>query len=236
MADKILSRLGIYDILGVLFSGICMGASTLVLLKISGVNVEIIKDETLAFFIFSYMAGFVFQEFTSFLQRKWFNRGNKLLLKAIRYKEHHNLYMEKAEVEEVKQQVLNKIKKQSKQTIIDDQSANIVYNYCKNYISKNEATARVDRDQALAAMARSLSLYCFLAPLIFLLPLTFEITPILSVSWRFVISCFLLALSALFYFRFKRFTYRRFIAIYRYYLYNEIWNKKDSQICQEDTH
>ena len=223
MADKILSRLGIYDILGVLFSGICMGASTLVLLKISGVNVDIVKNETFAFFIFSYIAGLIFQEFTSFLQRTWFNRGNRLLLKALRYKECDNLYMEKAEVNEVKQQVLDKIKKQSLQKITNDQSTNIVYNYCKNYISKKEATARVDRDQALAAMARSLSLYCFLSPLIFLLPLIFEITPIVPLWARFVIPCLLLALSVLLYFRFKRFTYRRFIAIYRYYLYNEIW-------------
>ena len=38
----------------------------------------------------------------------------------------------------------------------------------------------------------------------------------------------LVLLGLLLYHRFTRFTYRRFIAIYRYYLYNEIWNKKDS--------
>lgn len=33
-------------------------------------------------------------------------------------------------------------------------------------------------------------------------------------------------LGLLLYHRFARFTYRRFVTIYRYYLYNEIWNKK----------
>ena len=143
--------------------------------------------------------------------------------------------MEGKEIDEINKHVSDKL------GIGDiNRKDNIVYNYCKSYYYDNTETSSIDRDQAIAAMARSLCFYCFMAAIIPLCKLIclFKAP---SVSCCAIISfigiiLLLLVLGILLYTRFTRFTYRRIIAIYRYYLYHEIWKASDKSLrkcCDE---
>ncbi len=234
MFDKILSRLGIYDILGVLITGICICTSSLLLLRLVGINIDLIRNETFIFLIFSYVIGLIFQEFTSLLQRKIFNRNNKLRLKSIKTKHNHFLYMEKYEIDIINEYIQNKLPLKDKKNFISmNEDINIVYDYCKNYMAKYGDSTGSNRDQAIAGMARSLALYCFLAPLFFLFLLSPYGSPNFSVWIYIAVSGVLFLLSVLFYYRFQRFTIRRIITFYKYYLYNQILCEKDNYDIKE---
>ena len=69
--DKIFERLGIYDILGVLLSGICMTVTTICLLHVFyPINgIDYFNIDAWHFLLISYAVGLVFQELANFLQQ-----------------------------------------------------------------------------------------------------------------------------------------------------------------------
>lgn len=224
VVDKILSRLGIYDIIGVWFSGAIIAYMTKFMLQACWRDISIsILEKPFSAILICYAIGLVFQELTSFIHKTCICKNkNRYLRNAITPKSQYYLFMEEKEIDTVNQYVAKKLNLED--SVRKD---NIIYYYCKNYYYRNANTIGSERDQVIAAMARSLSFYCFVAIIIpfmkwsdLLQSSTANCCNILLVIGLAVL---LIGLGCLFYERFKRFTYRRFITIYRYYLYNEIW-------------
>lgn len=234
MFDKILSRLGIYDLLGVLITGICISTTSLLLLRTMRIHIELIRDEPFLFFIFSYILGLVFQELASFVQRNLIHKKNRLRSKAVKTKKNHYLYMEEYEIDRINEYVRQALLVKDKKTPINlKEDTNIIFNHCKNYMAKHGDMTGCNRDQAIAGMARSLSLYCFFAPLFFLLLFSPCGNGYFSIWFYILVSGALLLFSVLFYYRFRRFTLRRIIKIYRYYLYNQVLSEKNNSTSKE---
>lgn len=234
--DTILSRLGIYDIIGVLLSSALITYITKIMVEALWSSVYLsVLDNALMAFLICYFVGLIFQEITSFVHKNWICRSkNRYLINAITPSSQHYMLMEDEEIDVVNKYVSDKLG-------IGDlkRKDNIIYNYCKNYYVKNANTVGADRDQAIAAMARSLSFYCFVATLVPLIKIiclfsnsSVKCCNIILLS---VLITGLVLLGFLLYHRFARFTYRRFITIYRYYLYNEICSKPDRRVFQKDS-
>ena len=90
MLDNILSRLGIYDLMGVLYTGTIISVTLwfinsvfdIVNLQFQALDV----NGTFLFIVISYFLGLVFQEVGSFISKSIFFRKNKLLHIAMRSK------------------------------------------------------------------------------------------------------------------------------------------------------
>lgn len=83
MTNNILDKLGIYDLIVLLLSGICITSFSIILYPIvfSDQLTNCIKPEdTLAFLAISYFVGLVFQEIGAFFFRKCLNHNRRLLL------------------------------------------------------------------------------------------------------------------------------------------------------------
>lgn len=227
--DTILSRLGIYDIIGVLLSGALITYITKIMIEVfwKAEEIEIsLLNEAFPAFLICYFVGLIFQEFTSFIHKKWIcHSKNRYLTNAITPSSQHYLFLEDEEIDAVNKHVSDKLGIGNLK-----RKDNIIYNYCKNYYRENANTVGADRDQAIAAMARSLSFYCFFAVLIPLIKIICLFSTSSAKCCNTILLILLLLgfvlLGMLLYHRFTRFTYRRFITIYRYYLYNVVWNKK----------
>ena len=82
MLSKILDKFGIYDLVGVLLSGISISTLSLLVLQLVygiQVNIELHVSETLSFLVISYFLGLIFQELGSFVQKKITHTKNALL-------------------------------------------------------------------------------------------------------------------------------------------------------------
>lgn len=244
MGDKIFERLGIYDILGVLLSGICMMGATLFLANATGVDCVVqsgLYDNMWSFLIASYLLGLIFQELTHFIQEfiskleelieksndlegksKAIFGNNILLRKSVRTYHNHSMFLEKEECLELEKsydKLFNQNSVNDKDGSVksnEQMNWNRMYNYCRSYMSKNSNNSRIDRDQALAAMARSISLFLLLALYFPIFGLCQSADTVFCVFAICVLSC----LSVLFYYRFRRFCERRYITVFRFYLYH----------------
>lgn len=233
MIDKILSRLGIYDIIGILLSGALITYITKILIEAFWNNVHIsVLDEPLVSFLICYFVGLIFQEFTSFIHKTCICKNeNRYLRNAVIPKPQHFQRMEEKEIDEINRHISDKLG-------LDNpiRKDNIIYNYCKSYYYDNTDTTNIDRDQAIAAMARSLCFYCFMAVIIPLCKLVClfkaQSASCCTVIFFIGIIILLLGFGILLYNRFARFTYRRIIAIYRYYLYYEVWGTSGKRFCK----
>lgn len=204
--DKILEKLGIYDLVAVLLTGmIILLLSHNILLFYS---IEIKADETIQFLILSYFIGMLFQEI-----------GNKMINKKILkmvfdgdQADYHISLLPK-EVDLIKQTVAFKIN-------VDVSSLSIIeiYTYCKKiYVDSSNGLAEIDKQQSIGGMARSLFVYfimtaCFLT-IRLLICLDIITVLLLIVSLLF---------ARIFYQRYIRFYRRRYVHILRSYYYNNI--------------
>lgn len=223
IVDKAFARLGIYDLVGVWLSGAIIMHTTDIMrqLLFERSCMTILKENYFVAFLACYVAGLLFQEITSFIHKSWICKNeNKYLKTAIEPKSRHYMFMEEEEIDTVNKDLTDRLKLGKA-----DRKENIIYSYCKNYYYAHANTVSVDRDQSIAAMSRSLSFYCFFAVF---LPLTKMICLFSDSSANccnvILLSLLIIVLVLLGLLLYHRFTYRRFIAIYRYYLYNEIWN------------
>lgn len=208
--NKILDNLGIYDLVGVLLSGIIICTFSLLVLhfvyKIN-IDIELQINETLTFLVLSYFFGLIFQECGSIIQ-KIIYKNNALLKKALAVSDDSYILLTETEKNSIYAYI------ESKLNLEND---NIVYNYCKFNIMGNCDITRINKDQSLSAMSRSLSLY-FTILAIFTL-FTAPTTP-----YRLNVILFLLSFffSILLYYRSVRFAKLRYIYIFRAFYYNVI--------------
>lgn len=208
--NKILDKLGIYDLVAVLLSGISICTFSLLVLQLVynfHINIELYVNETFSFLVISYFLGLIFQECGSLIL-KIIYENNKLLKKALKVSNNSHILLTKIE----KDRIYDYVKSELDIKYYND---NIVYNYCKFYVIKNYDTSRIDKYQSLSAMSRSLSLY-FAILAIFTLINVFMDPTYFNIILVFVSVIF----SVLLFFRCIRLAKLRYIYIFRIFYYN----------------
>ncbi len=211
--NKILDKLGLYDLIAVLLSGISILTISIFVLqyvyKVS-VDIDLMVSDTLTFFVFSYFVGLIFQEFTSLIQKKLLYKDNALLKSALCTEEDSHTFLTKTEKDRVYSYVINQLKLNPYEN-----NDNIIYNYCKFKILKSGNMSRMDRDQSISAMSRSFSLYFFMLTILF--ARTLFVNPSVNIIILTIVS---FLFTILFYYRCIRFTKLRYINIIRTFYYN----------------
>ncbi len=215
MLDNVLNKLGLYDLMGVFYTGVIISVISwlvnnifeLVSLQIEGFAV----NATFLFIVISYFLGLVFQEIGSFLSKVVFFRENKLLLGVLNSKENTSHSMSKAEIKLLKK----KIKEECNLTN-DDLDISYIYNHCRYYCMEHCDMTKIDKDQSIAAMGRSLSIFFLILSVFLIVIVLFKEN--LQYIWLVPISVFL---AILMFMRFKRFTIIRYVRILRTYLYKK---------------
>lgn len=225
-------KLGIYDLLAVLLSGACIVLSSVFTIVFIGmISLEKIKpylknDYSLIFLIASYFIGLIFQELSSFLHRKIFCRKDKLLERALKISTHQGNHTHEELTREEFDSIRNAFLKES---YLSNQSNNtVLYAYCKARLISDGKMGKADRDQAIAGMSRSLSLYYFLLSCaLLLLTLCHSL-----VSYRIAMFCsaiLFLLVSVLLYERYCRFAKMRYIEILRGFYSDFVQKQKEGQ-------
>lgn len=210
--SKIFDKLGIYDLVAVLLSGICMSTFSILVFQLIynvPVTVDVHVDETILFFVLSYFLGLIFQETGSFIQKKCIYRNNRLLKDALKTSANSHIYLTANEKNGVYSYVIGKLHLNP-----DAENDNIIYNYCKSYIVEHKDTTRIDRDQSISSMARSLSLYFFILSIIF-----FSNVPFQPSVLKIILSIASIYVSILPNYRCKRFAMLRYINIFRIFYF-----------------
>lgn len=217
--SAILDKLGIYDLIAVLLPGISiLTFSVLVTQYIYEIEIEDLQiNETLSFLVLSYFIGLIFQELGSLLQNKLIFRKDKLIRRALNPSINSHFSLSKAEKNEVYKYVRKKLNLN-----IDGDIDAIVYNYCKFYVLGSGNTTRIDKDQSLSAMSRSLSLYFLMLCIIAVSSLFYQI----SVS-KVLLSVISAIFAIVLYLRYARFAKMRCVNIIRSFYYDIIVNSKE---------
>ena len=151
--DKFLNKLGIYDIVAVFFTGaIVLTVTHLIIKNIYGMGLLDSINDPVTFITISCVAGWFLQEIGSFIFRKkykklyWFS---KILNENANDDDIHISAKEVAALNSKLNTIGDKY--------IDD--LEYKYNYLKAFYTKNFDTSSIDRDQSMAAMARSLFIF-----------------------------------------------------------------------------
>lgn len=214
----ILEKLGIYDLVAVLLTGINISIFTICVFKYIYkypifMNWQI--KESLFFLVISYFVGIIFQELGSIILKKVFFRNNLLLKLCFESSNDSDILLTNKEIQDILNYV-NKKLSLNKYEYMDN--INIIYNYCKFKVLESGEFPRTDKDQTISAMSRSLSLY-FLILFSFL---SFSSFQTLNMVYYIASICSAL-LSILFYKRCVRFTKIRYIYILRLYYYKFLY-------------
>lgn len=213
--NKILDKFGVYDLVAVLLPGISISTFSVLILQMVykvSVDVNLQVNETLTFLVLSYFLGLVFQELGSIIQKKITYKNNGLLKEALNTSKDSHLYLTENEKKGIFSYVIEKLRLN-----VNENNENIVYNYCKFYVLESGDTSRIDKDQSLGAMSRSLSLYFIMLSIVilnsvFLQPSLFKI----------VLIILSLAFTVLLYNRCVRFAKLRYIYIFREFYYKVV--------------
>lgn len=224
--NEILNKLGVYDLIAVLLSEISISTISILVLPLMHtipININLQTNETLSFLVLSYLLGLIFHEVTSLIQEKTVHRNNGLLKATLKTPKNSRRLLTEVEKDGIYTYVINKLNLNP-----NEDNDNVIYNYCKFYIMKNADTSRIDRDQSISAMSRSLSLYFILLAITFLingfLNIFFQSEPveIIYVVISFIYVVISLLCSFLLYYRYKRFNQLRYINIFRTFYYNVV--------------
>lgn len=168
MLNEIFEKLGLYDLVAVLLSGICIMVMTLIInpftWKLPLVEI-LMLESTPIFLLLSYIVGVFFQEIGSLILRR-FDRNEKLLKQTIPQEANIEDLDYRISLSRLEKKLLKDVclKAMSKRQIIDESQIdeNYMYNFSKFYlIEKNKEMQRLDKDQTIAAFSRSLALYYF---------------------------------------------------------------------------
>lgn len=215
--NQVFDKLGIYDLVAVLLSGICITTFSLLADQVvfqSQLSNFLKVEDTILFLVISYFIGLVFQELSSILQKQITHKNNKLLLKALDTSKKSHQFLTQEEKDGIVQAV------QTELALKMIPNEEILYNYCKFYLISTGNTARADKDQSTFGMSRSLSLY------LFGLSLFMAYSAIRTQNtMHFVYAVGILALSVLLYYRCIRFAKMRYIYILRSFYYSFLQNK-----------
>lgn len=222
-----IDKLGIYDLVAVWLSGICITVFSLLADQVifqSRLSDILKVEDTIPFLVISYFIGLAFQELSSIIQKEFTYRTNNLLSKALKPSNTSHQFLTPEEKEGIVQAVQTEL---ALQTPPND---HMIYNYCKFYLISTGNTTRADKDQSTFGMSRSLSLY-FLGLSFFTAYSAIRTQNIMHIVYTVVI----FVLSMLFYYRCIRFAKMRYIYIVRSFYYSFLQNKakkiaKDSTI------
>lgn len=228
MINQVLDKLGIYDLVVVLLSGMCItmfsGLLAPVLIQADGVMTPEVGD-TVPFLLISYFVGVIFQEIGSLLQKRVIQRDDKLLKSVFKSGKHpdYSTALTSEEQVGIRHIVRKKMKIDKKEPEGSESDIQTIYNYCRLNLNSADNMARADRNQSISGMSRSLSLYFFG---IFLVT---GLTCLCNQSAKYL-CCAIAAslLSILLYFRCIRFAKMRYVYIIRTYYYN-FYFKKNNQ-------
>lgn len=203
--DKILEKLGVYDLIGVMFSGLIILLFTRYICVFLNFKLVIDCNDTFQLLIISYFIGLVFQEIGSRINC-W-----KILKSIFTPVYDLHISLSQKEVDFLFSEAHNKMGLE-----IAEKHLMEIYNFCK---LKNNIDLDSDRKQSLGGMARSLMLYFFFA--FIMLMISFFTT------WRYIylgIAFLCLCFGWLFYNRYVRFMKMKYVNILRGYCFNNMYD------------
>lgn len=212
--DKILDRLGIFDLVAVFLPGVIATGLSLVMddaVFNTGFSAYVSPDELVIFLIISYLVGTIFQELGSLIYKYFVNRNDVLLSHALNV-ERKNCTLTKEEKYAVQRIVQKELRLEE---VPDDTQ---LFHFCRY---SGGSTAHSDKEQSLAAMSMNLSLYFFLLA---------SYAGVWSVShqeracWYAVVIAMLV--GVLFFARSARYYSVRFVRVVRTYYYSYIQKAK----------
>ena len=150
--DKILEKLGIYDMMVLLLTGMIMLLTTIKIFPFLSFDIKFCLEDSLQFLTISYFFGMIFQELGSKLNSR------KLLKTVFRITGDIHLSLSQKEIDFIKDTVCNEL-----DITFSEEAISEIYNYCKlSYIKLNKTTIEIDKQQSIGGMARSLSIYFIL--------------------------------------------------------------------------
>ncbi|MBQ7681675.1 MAG: hypothetical protein IJT31_05645 [Oscillibacter sp.] len=224
MSD-VLEKLGIFDLLAVLLTGVSVMTVSLLVFEamcLDSVDIELDIEKALPFFVLSYLCGIALQEIGSLIEKKRFEGGIWTVFEKKTFK-----------ANPPKEGYLTDTYQYLKETLGAenapegaDTHSNIVYDYCKRYAQDKKAMSQIDRFTCVCVMSRSLSLYfCLLSGFLLLLAVSdFSCLKLLL----FAISA---SLCVLFYHRFERFTEIRYLSVFQIFYYD---NRKEIEEWKQE--
>lgn len=231
--DKVLDKLGLYDIIAILLSGMVITAITNLIfsnvysiaLDSYGINI----NDTFMFLIVSYFMGLLFQELGSLFQeliqkikrdrclamykiRKYWSKESKSNQKSYKFitKNEYELVLEKLKEVDISK---------------DKWDDNTIYYYCKQYREKEDSNF-LEKLQSLAGMSRSFTVYFICMFVISMFILFYNLFTQQDINiLQYIVPFATMILSIIFYLRFIRFIVMRYTKIYRGFLYSKIMKK-----------
>lgn len=213
--EKILDKLGIYDLIVILLTGIIITIFSALLAGYffdnSSANTLVsLTDNPLIIFTVSYITGVLFQEVSSLIQKNITHPNDQILNVVLFGKEQAPQMLSAREKNEI---IKNANKALGNNT--EHIEASDIYNWCKfQNINNPSIVTKTDRDQATAGLSRSLALYFFLIAV--LCPLG----AIAKKDSSFLLVCFTCFLvGCILQYRAVRFIKLRYVYILRQYLY-----------------
>lgn len=215
--DKLLDKLGFYDLIGVLLPGITATGFSILADKIVfhiGLDKYLSTEDIFLFLIISYFVGVVLQEGGSFIM-KCCDRGNKLFNYSLVPREDR-----RDSITEMEKEMFSKVIKKSFPEGTDP-DWQMMYNFCKH---SGGNTLSADKDHSVAAMSRSMGLYFAI------LAFCFSVSAIHNLN-AYIIAAIVFsgAISSLMWYRSCRFYKIRYIRIFRNYSYFHIKQETLSQ-------
>ncbi len=237
--DKILERLGIYDLFVNFISGIAM-ASIFQLLITNVWNLgkwykSFDGFEIWQALILCYFIGVIFQEMSNFLERTLYRWTKSFARKPPRFgflltivpsidrillhkSEKHGKKKLKRDLSNWEIDKLLSVLPQEITSSDADNKNEVIYQYCKNNVLTNDKS-RYAHDQSHASMARSLSLYSFGVFIVSsICGLTGKAQNCSALVGSIIVS---LILFVLFMSRNKRFSEMRYVNVFRSYIYSQ---------------
>ncbi|MEE1125283.1 MAG: hypothetical protein U0L18_05025 [Acutalibacteraceae bacterium] len=216
----VLEKLGIYDLIAVLLTGITISTFSILIMKyIYNFDISTIQDEEMfTFFVISYFVGTIFQEIGSYFGSKFSNWFLKLSLKENIFSNQSltsNQPLTQGEINRIKDYVKHKLSQNQNSSIPNNIDDKTMYEYCKFYLIKEEKTVKIDKDQSLAAMSRSVVIYFLLVLIVSLFVLIVE-KNIMIIS----LILFCIGVVILFFRRWLRFNIVRRRYIFRCFYYS----------------
>lgn len=223
--DKLLDRLGFYDLIGVLLPGMIAAYFTSFADKLVfkwGISGFLSTKNMIYFLCVSYFIGVVLQETGSIIM-KLLTRGKKILICAMKPNN-----KDRDSITEYEDRKLQKAMISAFPSAEDyRERLSLAYDFCKH---KGGNSSAAEKDHSIAAMSRSMSIYFGVLGTFLLIKVASNVNEysckhFLAIAFSFVLM-FLMG------YRSFRFYKIRYIRIFRKYYYDHICGNKDDKNTQ----
>lgn len=217
--NKVLDKLGIYDLNAVLLPGIIAWSFTIVFLCCCfSVDIQdsMVVSNVVFFLSISYFVGLILQEIGSIILKLVDAKSNLLLQHALVTDKKSHRFLTKREKKGISEY--------SKIDIEKDSSG--CFEHCRNYLLVAGEYSGLDKDRTLAAFSRSMAVFC--AWLLIVLIVSGLLNAVkLSVFWVIMVIVVLIVLLCVFIWRCYRLSVSWHINIMkRFYYYHLYLNEK----------